>query len=1445
MKRKIAFLVLTLFLFNAFSFLFDKQALASIDIPADHYSWTLGKYDSKTQTFSPSNTTYFPWNNMTVRTIGPTTVLVDGVKKGTIVSFVDKNSSSDNGYPMVEQSQWQAWINLFGGGSNSSFVLHNLKSWSFSDINKTFANLSQLAELSGGRGLNYNIATGSIYYGKSDPPTASITPTRYSCKVGESITFNLSARNYALAYRYLHMTFKDDKGNVYLNDKAYSGDIAYESVTKTFTAAGDYLFSLTVSDGVWRYTTKQLLISVAAASENPVDPVQPPEPPPVIPPPPPEAPNLPPTAVFGLPTYTYEGDTVDVTESSFDFDGEIVNWDWDHEPAFAGSSHLLRGGGELRIETIGTFNVTLTVTDDDGATDSVTHFIVVKAAKPEAIIAYQGTLKENRKVTLNSIRSKSSGAYPIDHSRDEWIITPISGGTAADIKLGTRSGAYQDVLFKKAGTYRVGLRVHNAKYDSEWVYKDIIIVPDDPPITNFLRPAITFRNPADSNYAAITLNDRTFSLDGDTISQRIWKYKYDSNNDGSFLDEAWAILDSGNNSAPVLRVTKVGKYLVELEAKESFGQPTIPALITEADYRTGNTSTKPQADKIIEVQNIAPVTSFTATLKPKVDIIFSQGYMTDYYNRFPLMVNSLEAILGSKLAAKNVDYAFYNISAAPAPESGTINKSASSQWSYVTVDLGKAIPIGSITNFNVTWSCPNTIEYRIRASENGIDWFNVDRAGYYWGIHWGGHRDLPGGYTEEGKGPPIESIRYVDFASYKGSPGAATLNVSVSYDEKYKRYYGWKNDSGGNYMAESRVQPGISNELRWDLGQVISKSMLRNSYFDFFFDYIGGNEDLLGHLYVTVQTSLDNVNWTTIKTATYTGDVRGELPKQSITLANTDYPANFRYYRILYNGDPGWLYLYNTSLFINYIEDTTPHATLADIKDKAEQTYRSDATKVIVSLAEEPYTDSNAASLTDTANSLISNQAYFVAMANAGSIPSVQRLTSKLTRQNIITTTADMSVPLSQLADHINSNVVAAPLSGTIYLLLGQSVGYNPSYSDYENDPKVTDNWNYIHNAGYVDNNAGVSFYHNKVLSDPVATLDKVGKYDVQYKAQDDPANNDLRFLNYRMWSDPAPTNIIIHRKPIADFSVQAGTVNVTDLSYDPDFQFRRPDKGIVEWFWKWRQTSDVTWINGKPSGITAVGDYVVHLKVKDVYGAWSDPVEKTITVTSLQKPPVANFTWSPTVIYEGDTVSLTNLSTDLDGDPLTYLWTVFNPLGDTTTFSTKNIALYNALPGTYWVTLRATDPGGMSDAVTKSFEAGPLGVTGYVEHTELWNEHRKQYNQRQTGTDESLRPYNTFWAGEEFVLEAETTDTGLSVTKAQSVTVEFLYPGVSTPLNPNAGKTQWSGAMWREDFENIPDGPYIFRFTAVYSNGTVKYHEVTILISGGWPDYYKFHRNW
>src|SRR5690606_27733859 len=83
------------------------------------------------------------------------------------------------------------------------------------------------------------------------------------------------------------------------------------------------------------------------------------------------APNQPPTAAF---THTAEHLTVSVDASaSVDVDGEVVSYEWDFGDGGSASgvtaSHVYGSAG--------TYEVTLTVTDDDGAVDEVTESVTV------------------------------------------------------------------------------------------------------------------------------------------------------------------------------------------------------------------------------------------------------------------------------------------------------------------------------------------------------------------------------------------------------------------------------------------------------------------------------------------------------------------------------------------------------------------------------------------------------------------------------------------------------------------------------------------------------------------------------------------------------------------------------------------------------------------------------------------------------------------------------------------------------------------------------------------------------------------------------------------------------------------------------------------------------------------------------------------------------------
>ncbi|MHB9094215.1 MAG: PKD domain-containing protein [Eubacteriales bacterium] len=1425
MKRKYV-LITTLLILICFWFIFPAEAL----ITTRNYGWILGKYNVSSETFSPPDTSRIYYLKYFCRTIGPVGINVDGTRQGEIIAFNDVNDNVNDGYPMVGEEKWDEWIDYFGGTPwyvkavlNQSLNTKSIKTKSKEDI--LFANFSELVEKCGGKGLSYDIANGTITYQKTPKPTSGFSAVSYAIKPGQKAVFNISARTFSAYGGVLFITFQNmNDGYKFMDEQKFNSNTMSSVRELTLSQPGTYTFKLTARDANYRNASEKLVIINVA--ENPVVPPQPPP----DEPPPEEPVNQPPVARFSWPSSIYEGDNVTVTENSFDWDGQVVDWNWSFNNTNGVTSNLGQGGGTATFANSGTYNLSLTVTDDQGLTGSVSHSIIVNKPIPTANITNTGTLKQNRKITLDSSTSTSPAKFPIDFTLDEWTITPVSGGTASDVKLGTKTGSKQDVLFKAPGVYKAALRVHNSKYPSEWAYKDLIIVPDDPPIANFTVPAIIFRNPADQSYASINPIDRSYSLDGDTISQRTWKYKFDSDNDGSFLDETWVILDNANNVFPVLRTNKVGKYLFELEVKESFGQETILSFITDADYKRSDTTIKPQNDKINDVQNIAPVTSFAATVKPKVDIVFSQGFLNDYNNRFPLLVNNLEPLVGSKLKANNIDYAFYN-TAFQGGGVEHIQRTSEGPWGPDEIndvgegycvktrilDLGKSVSKTDVVtgwiNYNGYCLSGRSTNFSIAVSNDNINWYVIH--------NWISPPNV-GAWRPSNTVSitpsiiPINSFRYI-----KGYINATDYALDgLSIDILFNSQNTTINKSNSNTQKSTVL----------DLGQSVPASSL--SEYRMMFQGTDGT--------YTLAVSPDNVTWSNV--SSWACSI---LPGRTNVyeykyISKTSIPIqNFRYTRLSVTGSTNITYYQQ---FVTFASGT--RATLNDIQAAANQPYRANAIKYVVSLAEEPYIDSNSSMLTHTANALKNNNVKFVAFTNSTSLASVQQLTSNLTDPNIITTTNDLSAPLSQLADYIINTNITTPNSNSIAVLIDQSLSCSPSYSDYEADPKFVDNWYYVHEPTYVDNNTGVSFYDRKALTDPVTTFDKVGKYDVTYKAMDDPSKGNALFLNYRLWSNPTPTSIIVHRKPVANFSVQPGTLNVTDLSYDPDFQYKRPDKGVVTWSWKWRKSSSTSWTTGIPSGITELGDYVIHLEVKDVYGAWSDPYEKTITVATLQKQPVVDFDWTPALIYEGDTVTLINRSYDPNGDPLTYLWTVYNPLGITNTFTSKNVSLSTVLPGIYWVTLRAWDPAGLTDAVTKSFAVNVLGVTGHINHTPEWNANRITYNRYYSGTDDAPRGYNVFWAGEKFVLAADTTDTGLSATRAQSVTVSFPGRGVSAGLTPNAARTSWTGELFRPDFETIPDGTYTFRFMAVYSNGTVKNDEVFVIIRGSWEDYYRFHRS-
>lgn len=348
-----------------------------------------------------------------------------------------------------------------------------------------------------------------------------------------------------------------------------------------------------------------------------------------------------------------------------------------------------------------------------------------------------------------------------------------------------------------------------------------------------------------------------------------------------------------------------------------------------------------------------------------------------------------------------------------------------------------------------------------------------------------------------------------------------------------------------------------------------------------------------------------------------------------------------------------------------------------------------------------------------------------------------------------IQTNADMSKPLGDLAQKIIQFVNDNRTADNV-VLVNEPVELKSVYQDSEADPAHQMRWEFAHDPNKLGDIAlcspmGLSSINGQ-LTTPPTSFDKAGTYTVKCKAQDDPVTN-AAYLNDskcgRKWSsDDGYLTILVHRRPVAAFSVSAGTATmngnnlvITDNSYDPDTVTTDPEgkKGIRNWQWQYHNETtgdDWTTSDTAPATFPSKGKFAIRLRVQDLHGAWSSWVTRYVDVINAK--PIAMFEAVPNPVNINTACSLLDHSYDPDGDKLTaYKWTVagvgtYNRTdGSTFTVSWPKIGIYN-------VTLEVQDTAGQwSDPYTlavkviknsKPIASFTLPAVGYEGETFLSN---------------------------------------------------------------------------------------------------------------------------
>jgi hypothetical protein len=411
--------------------------------------------------------------------------------------------------------------------------------------------------------------------------------------------------------------------------------------------------------------------------------------------------NWRPDIKFDIPDWAYTDDILNVTTILKDEEIDTLNVDWSIKMASESNPSIMvndninsrtdnildNNGGTIRFKDSGYYELIATVTDEIGQSYSFSDFIRVYPL-PTAVIkdsmAYRGTpftTKENRKYQLDGNSSFANDYYgaelhPIDHTKDYWEIIPLDGQNANEvIKVANGAGSlasdivsttkYQksnnafqeDLLFKLEGRYKVRYQITNTYGKKSPFAEQIInVVRDTNPIINFETVETTYRDPDDSNRAEMIAHNITSSSDDDDImtSHRI-RYRYDSDNDGSFDDESWSspiTIDFTNKRATV-KVNKVGKYQFEYFVKDEFGQETLSQFVTTADRRES------VMYKEVEVDNMPPNVDFTVTPSNKVDVVFTVGEIDK--SKTQELSTKINTYIKAYLEANNADFIDTNI----------------------------------------------------------------------------------------------------------------------------------------------------------------------------------------------------------------------------------------------------------------------------------------------------------------------------------------------------------------------------------------------------------------------------------------------------------------------------------------------------------------------------------------------------------------------------------------------------------------------------------------------------------------------------------------------------------------------------------------------------------------------------------------------------------------
>ncbi|MBC7129396.1 MAG: PKD domain-containing protein [Thermoplasmatales archaeon] len=246
-------------------------------------------------------------------------------------------------------------------------------------------------------------------------------------------------------------------------------------------------------------------------------------------------------------------------------------------------------------------------------------------------------------------------------------------------------------------------------------------------------------------------------------------------------------------------------------------------------------------------------------------------------------------------------------------------------------------------------------------------------------------------------------------------------------------------------------------------------------------------------------------------------------------------------------------------------------------------------------------------------------------------------------------------------------------------------------------------------------------------------TVSNEGQTTIYYYSIDNLENNETE-KNVSMKIDKSP--------PSASHSL-AGTIVDGKYTTDVIITFTASDtvSGVREIRYKVDGTSYTIYGSSGSDTVSSEGNHVVEYYALDNAGNVGSTSTFSFTIQK-NKPPVANFTYSPLQPYDTDTITFADRSTDEDGEIVNYTW----DFGDGNESYAQNPTHKYADNGTYIVRLTVRDDRNATSSTQQIIEVRNKPPTALISYSPDKPKPKEDINFTSLSTDEDGEIVNYTW---------------------------------------------------------------------------------------------------